>query len=133
MSRVAAIGVGAAIGGSLSIVLVLLIHLVSLQFTEGGAIIGLVFVYPAAVIAGTIPGARFSRQRQGGVTKGPGAGLLAALLGHIPTFCLLFAAIIAQDLSPGARIASAFLLTTGPAAAGGLIGEAMSAPSPLRR
>lgn len=133
MGRAAAIGVGAAIGGSFSIVLVLLVHIVSLQFTEGGAIIGLVFIYPAAVIAGTLPGAWFSRQKLRVPGKGPGPGLLAALLGHIPTLCLMFGAIIAKDLSLGARILGAVLLTTGPAVAGGLIGDVMSAPRPLGR
>lgn len=133
MGRVAAIGAGAAIAGSLSIVLVLLVRIVSLQFTEGGAIIGLIFIYPAAVIVGTIPGAWFSRQKQRVTGKGPGPGLLAALLGHIATLCLMFGAIIATDLSLGARILSAVLMTTGPAVAGGLIGDTMSAPKPLGR
>lgn len=110
----------------------LLIHIVSLQFTDSGAIIGLIFIYPAAVIVGVIPGARFARQRHGLARGTLGPGLLAGLLGHVPALCVMSAAIIATDLSIGDRILSAVLLTTGPAIAGGLIGDTMGANNSQR-
>lgn len=122
------IALGAAMVASLSLVLVLGVYLIASLIADTGPIIGLIFMYPAAIALATIPGARFAARQQKSASENRRiGGMLAALIGNVPAALLIFTLTISGDLSPGARILGTVLVTIPAAMAGGLIGNAVSA------